>query len=143
MSNNINEKTEELIDAEKLTPQEEQEAYFLLVQIFSNAQATQNQAQFEHDLAEWKKRFKIDRFSDEYKRKIKYMLSKEFLDTIIKNFSMYQEQAQMDYSKGLEKLHKIFDRAKKHKNESQLDKDLNSFFKIYSKDILKKTKEKK
>lgn len=138
MANN-NEKTEENLETGKLTPQEEQEAYFLLVQIFSNAQATQNQAQFEHDLAEWKKRYKLDFFSDEYKRKIKYMLSKEFLDTIIKNFSIYQEQAQMDYSKGLEKLHKILDRAKKHKNESQLDKDLDSFFKIYSKDIFKKT----
>ena len=138
MSNNINEKTEELIDAEKLTPQEEQEAYFLLVQIFSNAQATQNQAQFEHDLSEWKKRFKIDRFSDEYKRKIKYMLSKEFLDTIIKNFSIYQEQAQMDYSKGLDKLYKIFNNAKKHKNPEQLDKDLDALFSKYSIDIFKR-----
>lgn len=138
MANNINEKTEETIEPGKLTQQEEQEAYFLLIQIFSNAQATQNQAQFEHDLSEWKKRFQIDLFSDEYKRKIKYMLSKEFLDTIIKNFSIYQEQAQMDYSKGLEKLHKIFNRAEKHKNAQQLDKDLDTFFSIYSKDIFKK-----
>lgn len=122
---------------QKLRDFDEQDAYFLLCQIFSNAQATKDYARFQSDLAEWKKRFPVELFSEEYKRKIKYMLSKEFMDTVLKGFMAYDELSRKDPSKGLEKLRKILDRAEKHKNAKELDKDLNNLYADYPLNFLK------
>ena len=53
----------------KLRDFDEDEAYLLLCEIFSYAQATKNYARFQSDLNEWKRRYPIDLFSDDLKRK--------------------------------------------------------------------------
>lgn len=135
MDTNIQELTDETRN--KLRDFDEQDAYFLLCEIFSLAQATKDYAKFQSDLSEWKKRFNIELFSEEYRRKIKYMLSKEFLDTVLKNFTAFDELSKKDPSKGLEKLRKILDKAEKHKNAKQLDKDLEDLYLEYPLKFLK------
>lgn len=134
-----------VVDMDKITDEtkkkmrdfDEQEAYFLLCEIFSYAQATKDYSKFQTDLANWKSRYPIDLFSDDLKRKIKYMLSKEFLDTVLKNFSAFDALSKKDPSKGLEKLRKVFLRAEKHKDADKLDKDLSVLYKEYPLDFLK------
>lgn len=135
MENDIIEITDET--KKKLRDFDEQEAYFLLCEIFSYAQATKDYAKFQTDLSEWKKRYPIDLFSDDYKRKIKYMLSNEFLDTVLKNFIAFDELSKKDPAQGLEKLRKIFNKAEKHKDAKTLDKDLDSLYKEYPLKFLK------
>lgn len=135
MDTNIQELTDETRN--KLRDFDEQDAYFLLCEIFSLAQATKDYAKFQSDLSEWKKRFNIELFSEEYRRKIKYMLSKEFLDTVLKNFTAFDELSKKDPSKGLEKLRKILDKAEKHKNAKQLDNDLEDLYLEYPLKFLK------
>ena len=115
----------------KLRDFDELEAYFLLCEIFSNAQTTKDYARFQSDLAEWKKRYPIDLFSDELKRKIKYMLSKEFIETVLKDFAVFEALSKKDPAKGLEKLRDVLDKAEKHKDPKQLDKDLENLYKEY------------
>ena len=121
----------------KLRDFDEQEAYFMLCEIFANAQATKDYARFQSDLENWKKHFPIDLFSEDLKKKIKYMLSKEFLETILKDFIAFDELSKKDPSVGLEKLHKILDRAEKNKDRKLLDKDLDSLYKEYPLKFLK------
>lgn len=135
MSNDVVEIKEESKD--KLREFDEQEAYFLLCEIFANAQATKDYAKFQTDLNEWKKRFPVELFSETYKAKIKFMLSKEFLDTVLKNFIAFDELSKKDPSKGLEKLRKTLNRAEKHKDAKQLDKDLDELYKEYPLKYLK------
>ena len=61
MANDVVDITDEV--KEKLRDFDEQEAYFLLCEIFSYAQATKDYAKFQIDLNEWKKRYPIDLFS--------------------------------------------------------------------------------
>lgn len=129
---NITEETKE-----KLRDFDEQEAYFLLCEIFSYAQATKDYAKFQIDLTEWKKRFSIELFSETYKAKIKYMLSKEFLDTVLKNFIAFDELSKKDPAEGLEKLRKILHKAEKHKDAKELDKDLDGLYKEFPMKYLK------
>lgn len=135
MSNDVVEIKEESKD--KLREFDEQEAYFLLCEIFANAQATKDYAKFQTDLNEWKKRFPVELFSETYKAKIKFMLSKEFLDTVLKNFIAFDELSKKDPSKGLEKLRKTLNKAEKHKDAKQLDKDLDELYKEYPLKYLK------
>ena len=121
----------------KLRDFDEDEAYLLLCEIFSYAQATKNYARFQSDLNEWKRRYPIDLFSDDLKRKIKYMLSKEFLEEVLKDFIIFDELSKKDPSKGLEQLRKILDKAEKNKDAKQLDKDLNELYKEYPLNFLK------
>ena len=121
----------------KLRDFDELEAYFLLCEIFSNAQTTKDYARFQSDLAEWKKRYPIDLFSDELKRKIKYMLSKEFIETVLKDFAVFEALSKKDPAKGLEKLRSVLDKAEKHKDAKQLDKDLEDLYKEYPLKFLK------
>lgn len=121
----------------KLRDFDEEEAYFLLCEIFSYAQASKDYAKFQSDLNEWKKRYPIDLFSDALKAKIKYMLSKEFLDTILKGFIAFDELSKKDPATGLEKLRKILASAEKHKDAKRLDKDLNSLYDEYPLSFLK------
>lgn len=121
----------------KLRDFDELEAYFLLCEIFSNAQTTKDYARFQSDLAEWKKRYPIDLFSDELKRKIKYMLSKEFIETVLKDFAVFEALSKKDPEKGLEKLRSVLDKAEKHKDAKQLDKDLEDLYKEYPLKFLK------
>lgn len=130
-----NEVTNDLTEKER--DFDEQEAYFLLCQIFSYAQATKDYAKFQTDLNEWKKRFPVEQFSEAYKSKIKYMLSKEFLDTVLKNFIAFDELSKKDPSQGLEKLRKVLHKAEKHKNAKQLDKDLADLYKEFPLKFLK------
>ena len=130
--NNLTDETKQ-----KLRDFDEQEAYFLLCEIFANAQASKDYAKFQTDLAEWKKHYPIDLFSENLKRKIKYMLSKEFLDTILKDFTAFDELSKKDPAVGLEKLRKVLDKAEKHKDKKQLDKDLDKLYKEYPLDFLK------
>ena len=116
---------------------DEQEAYFLLCEIFSYAQATHDYAKFQSDLNEWKKRYNIDLFSEELKQRIKYMLSKEFLEKVLKGFLAFDELSKKDPSKGLEQLRKVLHRAEKHKDENKLDKDLEELYKEYPLKFLK------
>ena len=76
---------------EKLRDFDEQEAYSLLLEIFSNAQATKDYAKFQSELANWKQRYPIDLFSDDLKRKIKYMLSNEFLNKVLEDYVEFNE----------------------------------------------------
>lgn len=134
-----------VIDMDKITNEtkaklrdfNEQEAYFQLCEIFAFAQSTGNFARFQQDLNEWKKRYPIDLFSDDLKYKIKYMLSKEFLETVLKGFLAFEALSKKDPSKGLEKLRKIFEKAEVHKDEKKLDKDLNTLYKEYPLKYLK------
>ena len=121
----------------KLRDFDELEAYFLLCEIFSNAQTTKDYARFQSDLAEWKKRYPIDLCSDELKRKIKYMLSKEFIETVLKDFAVFEALSKKDPAKGLEKLRDVLDKAEKHKDAKQLDKDLENLYKEYPLKFLK------
>lgn len=131
----LNELTEKAL--KELRDFDETEAYFLLCEIFAHAQATKNYAQFQFDLNEWKKRYPVHLFSENYKAKIKYMLSNEFLDTVLKNFIAFDELSKKDPSKGLEKLRKVLDKAEKHKNEKKLDKDLDALYSEYPLSYLK------
>ena len=116
---------------------DEQEAYFLLCEIFAYAQATHDYAKFQSDLNEWKRRYNIELFSEELKVKIKYMLSKEFLDKVLKDYVAFDELSKKDPAKGLEQLRKVLNRAEKHKDESKLDKDLEELYKEYPLKFLK------
>jgi len=131
----LNELTEKAL--KELRDFDENEAYFLLCEIFAHAQATKNYTQFQYDLNEWKKRYPVHLFSENYKSKIKYMLSNEFLDTILKNFIAFDELSKKDPYKGLEKLRKVLDKAEKHKDEKKLDKDLDSLYSEYPLSYLK------
>jgi len=135
MENEVVEKKD--IPKDKLSPYDEQEAYFILCEIFARAQSTQNRAQFEYDLSQWKKRFSLEAFSEAYKIKIKYMLSEEFLNNIIKNFSIFMKQAQKDPAEGLEKLRKILDKAEKNKDKQQFKADIKQWDMDYSSERLK------
>ena len=135
MANDVVDITDEV--KEKLRDFDEQEAYFLLCEIFSYAQATKDYAKFQIDLNEWKKRYPIDLFSEQYKSKIKYMLSKEFLDTVLKNFVAFDELSKKDPAVGLEKLRKILSSAEKHKDAKKLDSDLSSLYAEYPLNFLK------
>jgi len=121
----------------KLRGFDEEQAYMRLLQIFSYAQATKDYAFFQTELEKWKKEFPIYLFSDDYKRKIKYMLSNEFLDTVLKGFIAFDELSKKDPQKGLEKLRKIFANAEKHKNSKTLDKELDDLYKEYPLKFLK------
>lgn len=118
---------------------DEQEAYFLLCEIFAHAQATQDYAKFQRDLNEWKKRYNIELFSEELKVKIKYMLSKEFLDKVLKDFIAFDELSKKDPAKGIEKLRKVLNKVEKdkNKNEKMLDKELENLYKEYPLSFLK------
>ena len=122
---------------EKLREFDEEEAFLLLCQIFSYAQATKDYTKFQTDLYEWKKRYPVDLFSEQYRYKIKYMLSKEFLETVLKDFIIFDELSKKDPSVGLEKLRKILSSAEKHKDEKKLDKDLDNLYKEYPLSYLK------
>ena len=135
MENEVNEKKD--IPKDKLSPYDEQEAYFILCEIFARAQSTQNRAQFEYDLNQWKKRFSLEAFSEAYKIKIKYMLSEEFLNTIIKNFSIFMKQSQKNPTEGLEKLRKILAKAEKNKDKQQFKADIKQWDMEYSSERLK------
>ena len=63
MANDVVDITDEV--KEKLRDFDEQEAYFLLCEIFSYAQATKDYAKFQIDLNEWKKRYPIDLLSEQ------------------------------------------------------------------------------
>ncbi len=138
MSNNVVE-IDKLTDEakNKLRNFDELEAYFLLCEIFSNAQTTKDYARFQSDLAEWKKRYPIDLFGDELKRKIKYMLSKEFIETVLKDFAVFEALSKKDPAKGLEKLRDVLNKAEKHKDPKQLDNDLEKLYKEYPLNFLK------
>lgn len=131
----VNELTEDAL--KELRDFDENEAYFLLCEILSNAQATKNYAQFQFDLNEWKRRYPVHLFSENYKSKIKYMLSNEFLNTILDNFIAFDELSKKDPSKGLEKLRKVLDSAEKHKDEKRLNKDLESLYSEFPLSYLK------
>lgn len=131
----VNELTESTL--KELRDFDENEAYFLLCEIFSNAQATKNYAQFQFDLNEWKRRYPVHLFSENYKSKIKYMLSNEFLNTILDNFIAFDELSKKDSSKGLERLRKVLDSAEKHKDEKRLNKDLESLYSEFPLSYLK------
>lgn len=131
--------TDKLTDEtkKKLRDFDEEEAYFLLCEIFSYAQATKDYSKFQSDLNEWKKRYPIDLFSEAFKIKIKYMLSKEFLDTVLKGFIAFDELSKKDPAKGLEKLRKVLASAEKHKDSKRLDKDLDALYVEYPLNFLK------
>jgi len=131
----LNELTEKAL--KELRDFDENEAYFLLCEIFAHAQATKNYAQFQFDLNEWKKRYPVHLFSENYKSKIKYMLSNEFLDTVLKNFIAFDELSKKDPSKGLEKLKKVLFKAEKHKDGKRLEKELDTLYAEYPLSYLK------
>lgn len=134
----VTDETKKILSSSNEPKFDEQEAYFLLCEIFAHAQATKDYAKFQTDLNEWKKRFPIEDFQDiSYKTKIKYMLSKEFLDTVLKNFIAFDELSKKDPSQGLEKLRKILNKAEKHKDAKQLDRDLEDLYKEYPLSYLK------
>jgi len=123
----IPEKTTE----EKTRDFDEEEAFLMLVQIFSEAQATKNYAKFQSDLAHWKRYYDIELFSDKYRTRIRYMLSIEFLEKVLKDYLAFDELSKKDPNQGLEKLRKILRKAEKHKDSKQLDKDLDSLYKEF------------
>ena len=110
---------------------DEEEAYFELCQIISFAQQSGNYAKFQNDLNEWKKRYPVESFSEKYKSKIRYLLSEEFLDSILKDYLAFVQYSKLDPSKQLEKFRKIFSKAEQHKDAKRLDADLKAFYKDY------------
>lgn len=116
---------------------DEEEAYFELCEIISMAQQTGNYTKFQNDLNEWKKRYPIDSFSDKYKSKIRYLLSEEFLDSILKDYLAFLQYSKLDPNKQLDKFRKIFYRAEQHKDPKKLDADLKAFYKEYPLSYLK------
>lgn len=122
---------------EKLRDFDEQEAYSLLLEIFSNAQATKDYAKFQSELANWKQRYPIDLFSDDLKRKIKYMLSNEFLNKVLEDYVAFNELSKKDPSIGLEKLRKVLGNAEKHKDSNKLNKALDKLYAEYPLNFLK------
>lgn len=110
---------------------DEEEAYIELCMIISFAQQTGNYTKFQSDLNEWKKRYPIESFSEKYKSKIKYLLSEEFLNSVLKDYLAFVEYSKLDPSKQLEKFRKIFSKAEQHKDAKRLDDDLKAFYKDY------------
>lgn len=121
----------------KDVPFDEEEAYFELCQIISVAQQTANYARFQNDLAQWKKHYPIESFSEKYKAKIRYMLSEKFLDSVLKDYLAFEKYSQMDPNKQLDRLRKIYSRAEKHKDAKKLDADLAALYKEYPLSYLK------
>lgn len=122
---------------EKEAEFDEEEAYYELCEIIALAQQTGNYTRFQNDLAQWKKHYPIELFSDKYKSKIKYMLSEEFLDSILKNYLAFEKYSKLDPNKQLDKFRKIFFRAEQHKDEKKLDSELSAFYKDYPLEYLK------
>lgn len=122
---------------EKESDFDEEEAYFELCEIIEMARQTGNYAKFQNDLNQWKKHYPIELFSDKYKSKIKYMLSEEFLDSILKNYLAFVKYSELDPNKQLDKFRKIFNKAEIHKDPKRLDSDLEAFYKEYPLKYLK------
>lgn len=122
---------------EKEADFDEEEAYYELCEIIALAQRTGNYTKFQNDLNQWKKHYPIELFSDKYKSKIKYMLSEEFLDSILKDYLAFEKYSKLDPNKQLDKFRKIFARAENHKDEKKLDADLKAFYKDYPLEYLK------
>lgn len=116
---------------------DEEEAYYELCEIIATAQQTGDYVRFQNDLNQWKKHYPIESFSEEYKSKIKYMLSEKFLDSILKDYLVFERCSKMDPSKQLDKLRRIYTRAKEHKDAKKLDADLAAFYKDYPLKYLK------
>lgn len=116
---------------------DEEEAYYELCEIIATAQQTGDYVRFQNDLNQWKKHYPIESFSEEYKSKIKYMLSEEFLDSILKDYLIFERCSKMDPSKQLDKLRRIYSNAEKHKDAKRLDADLEAFYKNYPLKYLK------
>lgn len=122
---------------EKEADFDEEEAYYELCEIIALAQKTGNYTKFQNDLNQWKKHYPIELFSDKYKSKIKYMLSEEFLDSILKNYLAFEKYSKLDPNKQLDKFRKIFAKAEHHKDEKRLDAELTAFYKDYPLEYLK------
>lgn len=122
---------------EKEADFDEEEAYYELCEIIATARQTGDYVRFQNDLAEWKKHYPIESFSEKYKSKIKYMLSEKFLDSLLKDYLTFLKYSQMDPSKQLDKLKKIYYRAEQHKDGKKLDSDLEKFYKDYPLKYLK------
>lgn len=122
---------------EKTRDFDEEEAFFMLVQIFSEAQATKNYAKFQSDLAHWKRYYDIKLFSDKYRTRIRYMLSIEFLEKVLKDYLTFDRLSKKDPNQGLEKLRKVLKKAENHKDAKQLDKDLDTLYEEYPLNYLK------
>lgn len=122
---------------EKEAEFDEEEAFYELCEIIEMARQTGNYTRFQNDLAQWKKHYPIELFSDKYKSKIKYMLSEEFLDSILKNYLAFERYSKLDPNKQLDKFRKIFSRAEQHKDPKRLDADLEAFYKDYPLEYLK------
>lgn len=135
INNEVVDKKAEVIA--KDVPFDEEEAYFELCQIISVAQQTANYARFQNDLAQWKKHYPIESFSEKYKAKIRYMLSEKFLDSVLKDYLAFEKYSQMDPNKQLDRLRKIYSRAEKHKDAKKLDADLAALYKEYPLSYLK------
>lgn len=122
---------------EKEAEFDEEEAFYELCEIIEMARQTGNYSRFQNDLAQWKKHYPIELFSDKYKSKIKYMLSEEFLDSILKNYLAFERYSKLDPNKQLDKFRKIFSKAEQHKDPKKLDADLEAFYKDYPLEYLK------
>jgi len=122
---------------EKDVPFDEEEAYYELCQIITMAQQTGNYTKFQSDLNQWKRHYPIESFSEKYKHKIKYMLSEEFLSSILKDYLAFEKHSKMDANKQLDKLRHIYEKAKVHKDEKKLDSDLQALYKEYPLSLLK------
>lgn len=122
---------------EKEADFDEEEAYYELCEIIALAQRTENYTKFQNDLNQWKKHYPIELFSDKYKSKIKYMLSEEFLDSVLKNYLAFEKYSKLDPNKQLDKFRRIFAKAEHHKDEKKLDADLKAFYADYPLEYLK------
>ena len=134
-NNVIEQVSEETLD--KMRDFDEEEAYFLLCEIFAYAQATGDYVKFQYDLNEWKKRYDLKYFSEKFRLKIKYMLSEEFIEKVLKDYLAFEELSKKNPADGYAKLKKILEKAEKHKNKSKLDKDLEELFKEFPRSYLK------
>jgi len=135
----VDKKTPETLEKlqEKNIDFDEEEAYYELCEIIAMARQTGDYVRFQNDLQEWKKFYPIESFSEKYKSKIKYLLSEQFLNSILKDYLIFVKCSQMDPSKQLDKLKKIYHRAEQHKDGKKLDSELKAFYQDYPLKYLK------
>lgn len=127
MSNEKKEQGKNPINENSTLQFDEAQAFFELLAIIQEAIESQDLAAFESNVNLWQKNYPIDKFSPYFKSRIKYLLSKSYLRTVLIlpiEIKIHQEFKQ---DKAYSDLCIIVHRAKLHKDLEKLEKEINKW----------------
>lgn len=106
---------------------DEAQAFFELLLIIQQAMESQDISAFESNVSHWQKNYPIEKFSPYFKSRIKYLLSKSYLRTILILPIEIKMQQEFKQDKAYSDLCIIVHRAKLHKDLSKLNNEINKW----------------